>query len=261
MNNVNVNIKIENLNGEMVVSSREVAKNFGKRHDHVLRDIRSKIEVNPILGTPKYFMENKIINSQNKQEYTEYFMTRNGFSFLVMGFTGRKADEWKLKYIEAFNQMEEYIKSQQKSLPSNYKEALQQLLMEEEEKEKLQLENHQQRVIIHELQPKAVFADSVSASRTSILVGELAKIIKQNGYDIGQNRLFKWLRENNYLISRSGADFNLPTQKSMNLGLFEITETSITHADGRISVKPTPKVTGKGQIYFINKFSKELVKC
>lgn len=109
--------------------------------------------------------------------------------------------------------------------------------------------------------PKVVFADSVSASRTSILVGELAKIIKQNGYDIGQNRLFKWLRENNYLISRRGADFNLPTQKSMDLGLFEITETSITHSDGRISVKPTPKVTGKGQIYFINKFSKELVKC
>ena len=109
--------------------------------------------------------------------------------------------------------------------------------------------------------PKVVFADCVSASRTSILVGELAKIIKQNGYDIGQNRLFKWLRENNYLISRRGADFNLPTQKSMDLGLFEITETSITHSDGRISVKPTPKVTGKGQIYFINKFSKELVKC
>lgn len=109
--------------------------------------------------------------------------------------------------------------------------------------------------------PKVVFADSVSASRTSILVGELAKIIKQNGYDIGQNRLFKWLRENNYLISRRGTDFNLPTQKSMDLGLFEITETSITHSDGRISVKPTPKVTGKGQIYFINKFSKELVKC
>lgn len=107
--------------------------------------------------------------------------------------------------------------------------------------------------------PKVVFADCVSASRTSILVGDLAKLIKQNGHDIGQNRLFKWLRENNYLISRSGNNFNMPTQKSMNLGLFEIKETSITHADGHISITRTPKVTGKGQIYFINKFREEFV--
>lgn len=109
---------------------------------------------------------------------------------------------------------------------------------------------------IKEQQPKIVFADSVSSSKTSILVGELAKMIKQNGHDIGQNRLFQWLRENNYLISRNGNDFNMPTQKSMNLGLFEIKETSITHADGHISVSKTPKVTGKGQIYFVNKFLK-----
>ena len=85
-------------------------------------------------------------------------------------------------------------------------------------------------------------------------MGELAKLIKQNGHDIGQNRLFQWLRENNYLISRNGNDFNMPTQKSMELGLFEIKETSITHSDGHISVNKTPKVTGKGQVYFINKF-------
>lgn len=107
---------------------------------------------------------------------------------------------------------------------------------------------------IEEQHPKVLFADSVSASKTSILVGELAKMIKQNGHDIGQNRLFQWLRDNNYLISRNGNDFNMPTQKSMNLGLFEIKETSITHADGHTTVSKTPKVTGKGQIYFINKF-------
>lgn len=102
--------------------------------------------------------------------------------------------------------------------------------------------------------PKVLFADAVSASHTSILVGELAKILKQNGIDTGQNRLFEWLRENGYLVKRKGTDYNMPTQKSMELGLFEIKETSITHSDGNISVSKTPKVTGKGQLYFINKF-------
>ena len=109
-------------------------------------------------------------------------------------------------------------------------------------------------ITIEEQKPKVIFADSVTASKTSILVGELAKLIKQNGYDIGQNRLFQWLRKNNYLISRNGNDFNMPTQKSMDLGLFEIKETSITHSDGHTTVNKTPKVTGKGQVYFINKF-------
>lgn len=102
--------------------------------------------------------------------------------------------------------------------------------------------------------PKVLFADAVSASKTSILVGELAKILKQNNIDIGQNRLFEWLRNNGYLISRKGTDYNMPTQYSMELGLFEVKETVITHSDGHVSVSKTPKITGKGQQYFINKF-------
>lgn len=109
-----------------------------------------------------------------------------------------------------------------------------------------------------EQKPKVIFADSVTASRASILVGELAKIIKQNGHDMGQNRLFEWLRNNGYLINRKGTDYNMPTQKSMELGLFEIKETSITHSDGHISVSKTPKVTGKGQVYFVNKFQEKV---
>lgn len=104
--------------------------------------------------------------------------------------------------------------------------------------------------------PKVIFADAVSASHTSILVGELAKLIKQNGYDIGATRLFAWMRKNGYLISRKGTDWNTPTQKSMELGLFEIKETSISHPDGHVSINKTSKVTGKGQQYFINKFLK-----
>lgn len=102
--------------------------------------------------------------------------------------------------------------------------------------------------------PKVLFADAVSASHTSILVGELAKLISQNGYKIGANRLFTWMRENGYLIKRKGSDWNMPTQRSMDLKLFEIKETNVQYADGHISVNKTPKVTGKGQQYFINKF-------
>lgn len=107
---------------------------------------------------------------------------------------------------------------------------------------------------IEEDKPKVIFADAVSTAKTSILVGELAKLIKQNGYDIGQQRLFKWMRENGYLISRKGSDYNMPTQRAMEMKLFEIKETAVTHSDGHTSVSKTPKVTGKGQQYFINKF-------
>ena len=99
--------------------------------------------------------------------------------------------------------------------------------------------------------PKVLFADAVTTSHTSILVGELAKIVKQNGVDMGQNRLFEWLRSNGYLIRRQGTDYNMPTQRSMELGLFEIKETAVTHSDGHTTVSKTPKVTGKGQCYFI----------
>ena len=102
--------------------------------------------------------------------------------------------------------------------------------------------------------PKVLFADSVAASKTSILVGELSKLLKQNGVDIGQNRLFHWLRSNGFLIRRQGTDYNMPTQRAMEMGLFEIKETSISHADGHTSVNKTPKVTGKGQQYFVNAF-------
>lgn len=107
---------------------------------------------------------------------------------------------------------------------------------------------------IEEMKPKALFADAVTASHTSILVGELAKILKQNGIDMGQKRLFAWLRENGFLIKRKGTDYNMPTQKAMDLGLFEIKEGSYVNGSGVNITTKTPKVTGKGQQYFINKF-------
>lgn len=107
---------------------------------------------------------------------------------------------------------------------------------------------------IEEMRPKEIFADAVSVSKTDILIGDLAKLIKQNGHDIGQKRLFAWLREKGYLIKRKGLDWNMPTQRAMEMKLFRVKETVVTHADGHTTVNKTPKVTGKGQVYFVNKF-------
>ena len=121
-------------------------------------------------------------------------------------------------------------------------------LKEEREKNK-QLQADNQR-----MKPKEIFADAVSTSKQSILIGELAKILKQNGYETGEKRLFTYLRNNGYLIRRKGTDYNAPTQRSMEMGLFEVKETAVTHSDGHTTINKTTKVTGKGQQYFINKF-------
>ncbi len=105
-----------------------------------------------------------------------------------------------------------------------------------------------------EMKPKALFAEAVETAHTSILVGDMAKLIKQNGYDIGQNRLFSWLRENGYLCNKKGDMYNMPTQKAMNLELFEVKERTINEPNGAVRITKTPKITGKGQVYFINKF-------
>lgn len=118
-------------------------------------------------------------------------------------------------------------------------------------------EQEKNRVLTQEnkrMKPKEIFADAVAASHTSILIGDLAKLLKQNGIDIGQKRLFDWLRNNGYLIKRKGADWNMPTQRSMELGLFEVKESTINNPDGSVRINRTTKVTGKGQQYFINKF-------
>ena len=104
-----------------------------------------------------------------------------------------------------------------------------------------------------EMRPKALFADAVAASESTCLVGELAKMLRQNGVEIGQNRLFDWLRERGYL-GKGGDNRNVPTQASMDMGLFRIKETAVTHSDGRVTINRTPKVTGKGQVYFVQKF-------
>jgi anti-repressor protein len=134
--------------------------------------------------------------------------------------------------------------------PDSWIKMLTALKVECAAKERLQLEATQNK-------PKVVFADAVSASESTILIGELAKILKGNGLEIGQNRLFERLRQDGYLIKRKGTDYNAPTQRAMELGLFWIKETTILHSDGRITIRKTTKVTGKGQQYFINQLLEE----
>lgn len=237
-------------NQQVVTDSRNVAEHFGKRHDHVCRDIQNILGGLPKIGdTPKMFHEATYTNEQNGQSYPMYLMNRDGFSLLVMGFTGKKALEWKLKYINAFNEMERKLKEQAPAQLSPEEEMARGLLAAQ----KMIAEKDAR---IKELTPKGIFADAVSASETSILIGDLAKLIKQNGVDMGQKRLFAWMRANGYLIKQKGHSYNLPTQRSMNAGWFEIKETTINNPDGSIRVTKTTKVTGKGQVYFVNLFLK-----
>lgn len=240
-------IQIKYENNQMLVSSLQVANDFNKRHDKLVNEIKriyGDLENNgsPLNGGNPMFTRTTYVHEQNKQEYPMYLMNRDGFSLLVMGFNNtRDVLKWKLKYINAFNDMEAKL---------NSPEFIMQRALEYSKQrcEALLLENQ-------ELKPKAQFADAVSTSSNSCLVGELAKIIKANGYDIGQRRLFEWLRENGYLM-RKGEAYNQPTQKSMDLGLMKIKKGVRQNPDGTSIITVTTKVTGKGQIYFVNKFMK-----
>lgn len=148
---------------------------------------------------------------------------------------------------ERGKQVRQYFIQVEKDFNSPEKIMARALLMADQKVHKLEAQIEADR-------PKVLFADAVSASKSSCLIGELAKILKQNGIDIGQNKLFQWLRAHGYLISRRGESWNQPTQKSMQLGLFELKKTNINHPDGHTTVSTTTKVTGKGQQYFINKF-------
>ena len=238
-------IILSTQNGEPVASSRQIAESFGKEHKDVLEAIRTKTAENSALL--EMFHLTEYTTSQNKK-LPMYLMNRDGFSFLVMGFTGKKADEWKLKYIAAFNAMEKQLA--QRPQLSRAELMAQALIAAHDELE------HKDRQIA-ELTPKGIFADAVNASKKSILVGELAKLLCQNSVQIGQNRLFVWMREHGYLIrDPKRSDYNMPTQRAVEQGLFEIKETTVVHSDGHTSINKTHKVTGKGQIYFVNLFLK-----
>lgn len=231
---------------QALTNSLLVAEKFGKEHRRVMQDIRE-------LGCSEEFrlhnfVQSSYINSQNK-EMPMIIMTKDGFTLLAMGYTGDMAMKFKEEYIAAFNTMEQTLKSGGFQVPTSFREAL---LLAAQQQEKI--EEQQKR--LEKQAPKVLFANAVETSQKSCLIGEVAKIIRQNGVDIGEKRLFSWMRENGYLCSY-GERYNHPTQKSMDLELFEMKKTTITKPSGEIIVSVTPKVTGKGQVYFVNKFLKQ----
>jgi len=237
-------------NGKVFTDSLILAEKFGKEHKNVLADIENQIdklgEANEKEFSRLNFQLSYYINDRGRK-YPKYDLTEDAFAIVAMSYITPEAMKMKVRFIEEFKLMRQQLSGSQ--IPQSLPEALRLAATLAEERDAMQLQADRDK-------PKVLFADAVAASKSCILVGELAKILKQNGFDIGQNRFFEWLRDNGYLICRKGTDYNMPTQRAMDLELFEIKESTINHSDGHITVNKTPKVTGKGQMYFVNKFEK-----
>ncbi|WP_270350237.1 phage antirepressor KilAC domain-containing protein [Ligilactobacillus salivarius] len=230
-------IKITIKNDAQVVSARDLYKELNVKTRFSLwvkqnfKHFRKDIDFTSVVTTT-------LVNNGAERELQDYALTIEMAKHIAMMSgtdKGYEIRDYFIKVEQAWNSPEMVMKRA--------------LEIANKKVEKLKLENQ-------EMQPKALFADSVAASYTTILIGELAKILRGNGINIGANRLFQWMRDQGYLISRKGTDYNMPTQRSMNLGLFKIKESTITHSNGSVSISKTTKVTGKGQQYFINKFMK-----
>lgn len=238
-------IKIEVKDGQQLVSGRELHKflEVGTRYDTWINRIIEKYN----------FIENKdfIVVAQKRASneikgYTEFddhlftIPVAKEISMVANTEKGKQARQYFIRCEEAWNSPE-MILARANQIQSH--------MIEDYTKKIELLENK-----VKEDKPKVIFADAVATSQSSILIGDLAKLIKQNGIDIGQKRLFEWMRENGFLIRQKGESYNMPTQKSMDMELFEIKERTVLNPDGSIRISKTPKVTGKGQQYFINVF-------
>ena len=240
-------IKIEVRDGQQLVSGRELHKflEVGTRYDTWINRIIEKY--NFIENKDFITIAQKRATAQgNETTYVDHLMTLNmakEISMVANTEKGKLARQYFIKCEEAWNSPE-MILARANQIQSH--------MIEDYTKKIEILENK-----VKEDKPKVIFADAVATSQSLILIGDLAKLIKQNGVDTGQKRLFEWMRENEFLIKQKGESYNMPTQKSMNLGLFEIKERTVLNPDGSIRISKTPKVTGKGQQYFINVFLSE----
>lgn len=235
--------------GTPVTDSLKVAQVFGKQHKNIMQAIRNILGSAENSAHHRWFYESTYLDAQSKQR-PMFIMTRDGFSLLAMGLTGAKAMQFKVAFIEQFNAMEKIVRQVVQpttpAIPQSFAEALRLAASQAE-----QIERQQKKIEADA--PRVLFSQAVETSDKSVLVGELAKIICQNGVPTGEKRLFAWLRENGYLCS-FGERYNQPTQKAMELGLFEIKKTTIQKPNGDTLISNTTKVTGKGQVYFVNKF-------
>lgn len=250
------NVVYKTEKGTPVTDSLKVAGVFGKQHKNIIQAIRNLIESaeNSAHWSAqncahlKWFYESSYCDARGRKK-PMFVMNRDGFSLLAMGLTGAKALKFKVAFIDQFNKMEEVVKhvsrQAQPNLPTTFAEALRLAAEQAEQIEKQQKQIEAER-------PRVLFSQAVETSQDSILIGELAKLICQNGVQIGEKRLFIWLRSNGYLCQQ-GERYNQPTQKALEMGLFEIRKVTINVGDCT-KVRTTTKVTGKGQIYFVNKF-------
>jgi len=231
-------IKVKTKENVQVVSARDlhevlgVKTRFSQWAKQNFKHFRENIDFSSVVTTTQ---QNQYGGTKELQDYALTIEMAKHIAMMSGTDKGYEIRDYFIKVEQAWNSPEMVMKRA--------------LEIANKKVEQLKLENKK-------MQPKALFADSVAASHTTILIGELAKILRGNGINIGANRLFQWMRDKGYLISRKGTDYNMPTQRSMNLGLFKIKESTITHSNGSVSISKTTKVTGKGQQYFINKFMK-----
>ncbi|PHY96618.1 oxidoreductase [Ligilactobacillus salivarius] len=231
-------IKVKTKENVQVVSARDlhevlgVKTRFSQWAKQNFKHFRENIDFSSVVTTTQ---QNQYGGTKELQDYALTIEMAKHIAMMSGTDKGYEIRDYFIKVEQAWNSPEMVMKRA--------------LEIANKKVEQLKLENKK-------MQPKALFADSVAASHTTILIGELAKILRGNGINVGANRLFQWMRDKGYLISRKGTDYNMPTQRSMNLGLFKIKESTITHSNGSVSISKTTKVTGKGQQYFINKFMK-----
>jgi len=239
-------LDIIDQDGTLLVSSETIAEGSGVEHRAVLQLIatnhtdfeefgRVSFEMRPFATAGG--MQSRRVALLNEQQAT-----------LLMTYqrNTEQVRQFKKALVRAFFDMARRLTVP--VVPQSLPEALRAYALEVEAREALEAK-------VAADAPKVLFADSVATSDTTILVGDLAKILRGNGVEIGANRLFAMLREDGYLIRRQGTDWNMPTQRAMELGLFKVKETAITHSDGHVTVSKTPKVTGKGQAYFVNRYT------
>lgn len=231
---------------EAVTTSLRVAESFGKQRKNVIQTIENLAAENS--ATKKMFVGSTYTN--RGKEYPMYYMNRDGFTLLAMGFTGKKALQFKLQYIQAFNKLEAQAKQLQQDsyMIEDPVQRATKWIEEEQQRQQLATENEQ-------LKPMAEIGAKLTASEQTISINQFAKLLQSNGVDTGRNRLFQWLRSNGYLIS-SPLDYNLPTAYSMSLGLFEVEEKPYM-VHGETQLGRTTKVTPKGQTYFFKKLTKQ----
>nr|DAO12720.1 MAG TPA: KilAC domain protein [Caudoviricetes sp.] len=227
------------------MSSREISELTGKRHDHVLRDCDALNENYEKMGFPKIGEGYYTHPNTGNQQHREYRLTKMQTFDLMTGYSA----ELRIKVNRRWAELEAKEQAHQQ-IPQSFSEALR---LAAEQAEKIEAQQKQ----LQAQAPKVLFADTVIGSQSSCLIGELAKLITQKGYEIGEKRLFKWLRENHYLGTR-GEYYNIPNQQYIEQGLFELKKGTRSGNGGVMHTTITPKVTGKGQVYFVNKFLKTI---